>query len=96
MHATVQGPFFPDWEFPTLFGLERDEVAEVLSRWPDVDDAREIDRVAINNSLNNLLGYPHKCERQWPEFIDAPPAKVADVFAKWRGDSPGSYFEALE
>ena len=28
--ATVEGPFFPDWEFQTLFGLERDEVRRIL------------------------------------------------------------------
>lgn len=31
--ASVDGPFFPDWEFETLFGLTRDEVREVLDAW---------------------------------------------------------------
>ena len=44
LRAAVQGPFFPDWEFHTLFGLEREDVAAVLSRWPDLDDSREVDR----------------------------------------------------
>ena len=29
LRAAVNGPFFPDWEFSTLFGLTRDEVRAV-------------------------------------------------------------------
>ena len=94
--AAVEGPFFPEWEFHTIFGVEREEVAAVLARWPQLDESKDVDRSAVNNSLNNLLGYPHGCEAQWSAFIDAPPSEVARVLAKWRGNQPGSYFEALE
>ncbi len=96
LHAAVRGPFFPDWEFQLLFGLERDEVAAVLSSWPDLDDSLERDHLAINNALANLVGYPHGCEEQWPEFIAASRAEIARLLAKWRGDSPGNYFKALK
>jgi len=86
LNAAVAGPFFPDWEFRTLFGIERRDVAEVLERWPDLDDARQVDALAINNSLNNLWGYPHRLEDHWSEFIDAPRNEVLRVFMKWRGD----------
>lgn len=88
LHAAVAGPFIPDWEFHTLFGRERQEVAAVLARWPDVDDSRRDDLVAVNNSMNNLLGYPHKCEDRWSEFIDASWDEVKRVFLKWRGEAP--------
>jgi hypothetical protein len=26
LRAAIDGPFFPNWECPTLFGLEREEV----------------------------------------------------------------------
>ena len=31
LQASVNGSFFPDWEFHTLFGLTRDEVREIIS-----------------------------------------------------------------
>ena len=34
LRAAVEGPFFPDWEFHALFGLDREEVRAVLSAWP--------------------------------------------------------------
>jgi alginate production protein len=32
--AAAEGPFFPDWEFQLLFGLERARVAEIVARCP--------------------------------------------------------------
>lgn len=65
--AAVNGPYFPDEEFHSLIGLERDDVASVLAAWPMEPDvqadgyasAREVQGVAITNVLVNLLGYPH-------------------------------------
>jgi hypothetical protein len=86
LHASVEGPFFPEWEFQTLFGLERSEVRTVLSAWPDVDESNETVRLAINSSLGNLVGYPHGCESHWSNFISASPADVSRIFTLWRGD----------
>ena len=30
LYAVVNGPFIPDWEFPILFGLDKDEVGSIL------------------------------------------------------------------
>src|SRR5271154_1760450 len=59
LRAAANGPFFPDWEFHTLFGLERDRVREIADAWPKQVAPPEEMTVAVNNSLNNLLGYPH-------------------------------------
>ena len=93
LRAAVEGPFFPDWEFPTLFGLKRHEVAEVLARWPQTDDLEKRD-LAVNNALNNLLGYPHKKMAVWSDFISVSKAEVEAVFRRWRGEGPrdGTYF----
>ena len=73
LQAAVEGPFFPDWEFSTLFGLERNEVGNVLQSWPELDESTETVQVAISNSINNLLGYPHGCEKEWSFFISVSP-----------------------
>jgi hypothetical protein len=58
LDAAVVGAFFEEWEFHTLFGLEREEVARVRDGWPD--NASEPNaELAVRNSIANLLGYPH-------------------------------------
>ena len=102
LHAVVDGPFFPEWEFATLFGLERDEVRRILFTWPGLDETDDSVVLAINNSFNNLLGYPGEDkEAKWAEFISADEAEVARIFDKWRGRgtpisrSKRDYFENI-
>ena len=84
LRAAVEGPFFPDWEFHTLFGLHRAEVAAVAARWPNVDDAEEDVRLAINNSLTNLLCYPHGEPEAFKELVGESEEEVERIFSKWR------------
>lgn len=93
LQATVDGPFFPEWEFGIIFGLERDEVRRVLMSWPGLDETDESVVRAINNSFNNLLGYPAKNKQDtWPKFIPVSGMELARIFDKWKGRAPrGSY-----
>ncbi|NUW36754.1 hypothetical protein HTZ77_35910 [Nonomuraea sp. SMC257] len=86
LDAAVHGPFFEDWEFHTLMGLTRDELAVVARSWPHADDPDKR-HLAVNNALNNLLGHPHGYERRWHEFFSSTPEEMADVPARWRGDA---------
>lgn len=89
LRAAVEGPFFPDWEFQTLFGLERREVRTILSLWPELDETDKSVPIAINNSFNNLLGYPaHNRDEEWPKFISVTKEEVARIFDKWRSRNP--------
>ena len=100
LRAAVDGPFFPDWEFHTLIGLDRDEVAGVLASWPETSHVEDR-TLAVNNVLNNLLGYPHGAsEETWRSYVGASPREVADVYARWRSDdgldpSGTGYFDRL-
>jgi hypothetical protein len=95
LRAAVEGPFFPDWEFPTLFGLARDEVKHILDSWPNLDERNESVVLAINNSFNNLLGYPHGLRDNWSEFIPVTAEELAAIFVKWRGAEIRGYFEGF-
>ena len=33
LRAAAYGPFFPDWEFHTLFGLDRSVVKAISDNW---------------------------------------------------------------
>ena len=57
--AAVEGPFFPDWEFETLIGVERATVRTLAQSWPDLVGDEESEAAAVVNVLNNLVGYPH-------------------------------------
>ncbi|MFH1746772.1 MAG: hypothetical protein ABIG44_06970 [Planctomycetota bacterium] len=95
LRAAAHGPFFPDCEFQTIFGLERSEVAAIADDAPNIDDTIEDVSLAINNSMNNLLGYPHRQEQVWAEWISVSGDEVARIFVKWRGNRPENYFDGL-
>ena len=82
--AAAHGPFIPDWEFSTLFGVEQQEVAKIAERWPDVDDNDEAVRLSINNSLNNLTGYPIDREDAWNIYISVGPEELVRILKKFR------------
>ncbi len=85
--AAATGPFFPEWEFSTLFGLQRTEVADIAALWPDVNEADETVWLAINNAFANLLGYPIDKPQEWPHYLSVSPAELKVVFDRWRNSS---------
>ena len=99
LHAAVDGPFFPDGEFPILMGLTKQEVEAIAAGWPTCEDAELQDR-AVKNVLNHLLSYPHGQEAAWGAYIGASGRQVADALTRWRGDeefdtSGRGYFDRL-
>lgn len=83
LRAAVDGPFFCDCEFHTLLGLERDQVRRIVESWPEWDDVPDL-TLAINNSVNNLLSYPHDRWNVWHDYITATPAEVGRALARFR------------
>jgi hypothetical protein len=79
-----------DGEFRTLFGIEFATLQNIVRALPEIDDSDEEVALAINNSLNNLLGYPHGGQSMWHTFISALPSEVHRVFRKWRGHGAAS------
>ncbi|MFI5380998.1 MAG: hypothetical protein ACHRHE_16995 [Tepidisphaerales bacterium] len=92
LRASVTGPFFPMCEFSTLFGLTHQQVADIAFSAPPIDDSREDVRIAINNALNMLTGYPIKSKDVWGEYISVPPAEVRRILKKWKGTPTESPF----
>ncbi len=89
IHAAADGPFFPEFEFATIFGCERAEVRDILKLWPNVDDSDSLISMAINNTFNNLLGYPHGMEPQVLAMTRASMKEVEALYTKWLNGSPG-------
>jgi hypothetical protein len=40
----------------------------------------EIVAVAVSNSFNNLLGYPHRKDHVWPEWVSVDRAALRKLF----------------
>lgn len=82
MVAALKGPFFPEWEFHTLFGIDRNTLAKIVEVWPQVDEAEEDVILAINNSMGNLVGYPHGKEDEWGRYVSVSPEEVLSIFQR--------------
>jgi hypothetical protein len=73
-----------DWEFQTLFGITVLAFKKITKAVPNIDDSNEKVILAINNAMNNLLGYPHGCQDEWQKYMPIPSAEIERVFIKWR------------
>ncbi|SUS05868.1 conserved hypothetical protein [uncultured Defluviicoccus sp.] len=82
--AAARGPFFPDWEFETLFGLTRDEVGEVAGQISTWSAASPKHRVAVGSAVNNLLGYPHGRDADWAAWLSVTPEQLAAAYVAWQ------------
>jgi len=82
LRAAVEGPFFPDGEFETLFGVTRERVKSARSEWLEhLSDSEEVG-AAVVGSMNHLLGYPHGKFAEWDRFIAVPPETVNSTLRK--------------
>jgi hypothetical protein len=97
LRAVVDLPAFQDWEFQTLFGLDRSGVEQVALAWPSLppstppgfDSPEDAQHTAVNNALNNLLGYPHGLARdEFERVVGVDAETVAATFRRWRSDRP--------
>jgi hypothetical protein len=63
----------PDWEFETLFGATRDNIAKLGDAWPTVDLDNEEVRIDLLAVVTNLIGYPHGRHDQLREEYQIEP-----------------------
>jgi hypothetical protein len=85
LRAAADGPFFPDWKFQTLFGLGGGEVRAIVDAWPKPTASAEKVGIALNNSLGNLLGYPHHQDAAWSQWLPVDRDQLNELFVRLRG-----------
>lgn len=79
-----------DWtEFQTIFGLTRAEVARIAQEWPERREGEDVE-LAVNNAMNNLIGYPHRCWHVWDDFISVSPRELRAMYRRWRANHSSS------
>lgn len=69
LKATVEGSFFPDWEFETLIGVDRGTVRQVHEAWPRLTVDQDEFSCAVIGSMNNLIGYPHGKDDELAAYV---------------------------
>lgn len=82
--AAAFGPFFPESDFHIIFGLTRDELKDLANKCNNVSSQDDQYTLAIKKSINNLLGYPHDCEKIWGEYISVTPTELERIYQKWK------------
>jgi|SRR5271154_1565580 len=95
LRAAADGPFFPDWEFHALFGLERSDVRAIADTWPEAAASSAKISLAVNNSMNNLLGYPHGEDAVWSQWISVDRQQLDELFSRLRDSDKERYFDRL-
>jgi len=93
LRAAVDGPFFPEWEFHTLFGLTTHEVRTITHAWPNVGLNDRTVALAVNNSFNNLLAYPHRQDFLWSQWISVDREELEELYSRIRGRSGETYID---
>lgn len=66
--AIADGPFFPDWEFQTLFGVDRLKMREELAKFPTLSVSNNVQSFSVNNALFFLTTYPIKDKEPLASF----------------------------
>ncbi len=84
LKAVVEEDFVPDCDFISVFGVTKDDIREIISRWPDVDDVTEFKvALAIADTLINLVGYPHNKDDFLLEYTGATRHEINYISEKW-------------
>jgi len=68
----------------SLDHMERNEVRAVADAWPNVDQTNANVVLAVNNSLNNLLGYPHGQDFVWSQWISVERSRLDELIRRLR------------
>lgn len=82
VNATVEGPFFRDKDFHTLIGMWCDEARATLEKNAMDHQGRYL--YLANNSMNNLVGYPHKMSVELVEWTGLDRAQLKSLFSRFR------------
>ena len=95
MLLAADSPLFPDRNFRTLFGVEREELRYTANNWPHVDLTSQNVHCAVLNSLNHLVGYPHGQEDTVREILGVDGSALIALYRRIapmlgrRGDGEG-------
>lgn len=85
MTAILKGPYIEDPEFRTRLGIDRAELNEVISAYPNLDDDfdESIASLAINNCLNEVINGLSIPRSEWNKWFSKTKEGVQKTYVKW-------------
>ena len=86
LQAVAYTQFIEDTVFHTLMGIHRDNLKQVINNWDSVDESILDVKLALNNSMNNLISLKTDEYEVWNKYISVSHEEVERVFYKWRGE----------
>jgi hypothetical protein len=87
VRRTLQATFgYFDVDFHTRLGIKPETMRRLLAAWPAVDDESDDSdaRLAINNSLNDMINGVGISDADAVELIGVNRAEIERVYRKWR------------
>lgn len=82
--ASIEGGFFPEWEFQTLIGVDKNYVLNMIKDWRN-DSLNDINQVRVISSImGNLIAYPHGKQKDIPTFVSGSIDEIINILNKLR------------
>ncbi|HLM61742.1 MAG TPA: hypothetical protein VK308_13130 [Pyrinomonadaceae bacterium] len=84
LNAVLTGNFL-EHEFHSRLGLEPEDLAQVVSAYPNIDDSDDTsnETLAINNCLNEVAHGISFSDREWQQWFTVDRSEVDEVYRKW-------------
>jgi hypothetical protein len=83
--ALAEGELIEAWEFHSRLGIDLDHFRTMLSSWPNWDDSENhsLERLAINNALNELVNGVHVKENISQDVFGVDGEELANIYERW-------------
>lgn len=71
--------------FHTRLGIEPEELEQIVTAYPDVDDSDDNSNaaIAINNCLNEVCHGISFSNREWSQWFIVSKPQIVEVYRKW-------------
>ncbi|WP_444995282.1 CPCC family cysteine-rich protein [Aliikangiella sp. IMCC44359] len=81
--AVAFGNYIPDCEFELLIGGTKKELKDLIKNWDVLESKYFMFSLMVNNSLNNLLYYPHGKDEELTNELGVSKKELSEIFDKW-------------
>jgi hypothetical protein len=83
--AITRGGFIEDFEFGARLGVEREQIAQLLTAWPEIDDGGDDSDacLALNNCMNEICHGVPIAPREWARWFTVSAPEVRDAYRRW-------------
>ena len=75
-----------------MFGPERAEVKAIAGSFSEATPLTGEVELGIKNAMVDLLGYPHRQETAWSQWLLVPPTELRKILARWKSSTVRSPF----